>query len=336
MPDTIAEIGERALVERIRLRAGLPPPWLHIGIGDDAAVFQPDRGTLQVITSDGLVEDVHFETAWTSPGAIGYKAVAINLSDLAAMGAEPRGLLLSLSLPSTYAAADFDALVDGAIAAASDARAHLVGGNLARSRGPVVVDVTAFGSVRPRRVLTRAGGRPGDEIYVTGTLGAAAAGLMAFRRHLADRAALSPEVADCVDRYERPRARVRCGMVVGRSRSAHAAIDLSDGIAAAARQLAEASGTGVVIDGGRVPVHPGAVTWANGLGADPVRIAISGGEDYELLFAVPARRRRAFEHAIAQCRGLAVTSVGHLTKDAGAWLDLNGTREPLGSGFQHF
>jgi thiamine-monophosphate kinase len=143
---------------------------------------------------------------------------------------------------------------------------------------------------------------------------------------------LSADARQCVARYERPEARVRCGLVVARSRSATAAVDLSDGLAAGARLLAEASGTGVVVDASLIPIHAGVLTAA----ADPVRLALDGGEDYELLFAVSPRRRRAFLAAVARAGRLQVARIGQLTREPGCWLRSGEERKELGRGFQHF
>ncbi len=332
---TVADIGERALIDRLRARVGAPPAWIVAGIGDDGALVEPERGALDVVTADGLIEDVHFRRAWTTARAIGAKAVAVSFSDLAAMGARPRAVVLSLALPPALPIAEFDNLVAGVIAEAEAEGAALVGGNLARSPGPLVVDVTALGSVRRRRALRRSGGRPGDELYVTGSLGAAAAGLAMLAASAADAA---PDAAsrECLDRYHRPQARVRCGRLVAASRSASAAIDLSDGLAEAARRLSEASGTGVAIDALAVPVHPGARVWSGRMGRDAVVDAVAGGEDYELLFAVPPRRRRGFLAAVARAGGLACTPVGRLEREPGAWLVRPAGREPLPAGFAHY
>ena len=173
----VADVGERALIERIRRRIPPAPAFVIVGIGDDAAVVEPERNLLEVLTTDCQVEGVHFDQTFVGAADIGHKALAVNLSDLAAMGAAPRVALLSLVLPPALPVASVDALVDGMTALAARARISIVGGNIARSPGPLVVDVTATGSVHSRRVLTRGGARAGDDLYVTGSLGGAALGL---------------------------------------------------------------------------------------------------------------------------------------------------------------
>src|ERR1041384_3132316 len=133
MLPTVQSTGEHALIERLRCRAGAPPVWLTVGIGDDAAVMQPTRGAFDVVTADSLVEGVHFRREWTSAGAIGHKALAVNLSDLAAMGATPRVALLSLAMPVELLLSDFDALIDGFVSLGEREKVALVGGNLTRS-----------------------------------------------------------------------------------------------------------------------------------------------------------------------------------------------------------
>jgi thiamine-monophosphate kinase len=334
MPLTIQSAGEHALIERLRRRAGPPPAWVPLGIGDDAAVIQPARGAFDVVTADSLVENVHFRREWMSAGAIGHKALAVNLSDLAAMGATPRATLLSLAMPVEFPLADFDALVDAFVSLGDREKVALVGGNLTRSPGPLVVDVTLLGAARPRRLLTRSGGRPGHELYLTGSIGAAAAGLACLEADgPANREA---DAMACIARYERPEARVRCGVQVARNRAASACMDLSDGLADAAGQLASASRTGVILDAEALPIHPSACRWAAKAGVDPITFGLAGGEDYELLFSVGPRQRRAFLAAVARCHGLTVSRVGRLTAEAGQWLVRAGESQPLGKGFTHF
>jgi thiamine-monophosphate kinase len=330
----VSSVGEAALIERIRRRATGSCEWVTVGMGDDAAVLVPARGAVDVVTTDALVEGVHFRRDWTPPHAIGHKALAVNLSDLAAMGAEPRAVLLSLALPSELPLTDFDELIEGFLALSDAVRMPLVGGNITRSPGPLMMDVTAIGTAHPRRLLMRRGGQPGDEVFLTGSIGAAAAG-MGFLADSARRDGLGPVDRDCLARYERPDARLECGIQVARNRAASACVDLSDGLGDAARQIATASHTGVVLEAGQVPIHAGAAAWATRHQLDPLEFSMSGGEDYELLFAVRPRRRRAFLAVAGRCR-TSVTRIGRLTAEPGAWLERAGRLEPLVRGYSHF
>jgi len=285
----VADIGERALIELIRQRLPPAPSWIVTGVGDDAAVVEPARNTLDIFTADALVEGVHFDRRFTPPGAIGHRALAANLSDIASMGAEPRVALLSLALPGALPLQDFAAMVDGLLALAAAHRVHLVGGNITRSPGPLVIDVTVVGAAHRRRVLTRAGARAGDEVWVSGTIGSAAAGLACLE-------GVEPEhghddMALCAAAYLMPQPRVRLGVLLGRNRAATACIDLSDGLADGLTQLALSSGVGLDIDGSTIPVAAAARRWFEQRGADALLAALAGGDDYELLFTVPGRRR---------------------------------------------
>lgn len=317
---TVSEFGEHALIARIRARIPSPPPWVIVGIGDDTAVIEPERNALEVITTDALVEGVHFDLAFVGPADIGHKALAVNLSDLAAMGAAPRAALLSLMLPPAWPVAHVDSLLDGMLALAQRARIAIVGGNITRSPGPLIVDVTVTGSVHRRRILTRAGARAGDELYVTGSIGGAAAGLQALR---ADHSSTAPET----ERYLRPEPRTRFGLLLGRNRAARACIDLSDGLADGIRQMGDASGLGAVIDAHALPIEPKSVG---------LHDALSGGEDYELLFSVSPKLRRRLNGVLRLAKNLPVTRIGRLTADRAFVLDVSGKMEPLPAGFEHF
>jgi thiamine-monophosphate kinase len=335
MSMTVASLGERALIARLHARLPPSPDYVRLGIGDDAAVVEPERGMQIVITTDSLVEQVHFRRDWTAADAIGHKALAVNLSDIAAMGATPRASLLSLAIPDDLLLEDFDRLVDGYACLGAATRTPLVGGNIARSPGGLMVDVTVVGSVRPRRILRRAGARPGDELFVTGAPGMAAAGLALLSSGL-DRASLTSDELACITRHERPDPRLRLGRLVGRTSAASAAMDLSDGLADAASALAAAANAGVVIDAAAIPVHPGVAAAAARLDRSPRDLVLRGGEDYELAFAVPARRRSRFLAAARRCGNLPVTCVGRFERNSGAWLESDGTMSPLPAGFSHF
>ena len=297
-------------------------------------MVEPARGALDVVTTDTVVEGVHFDPAFVSAADAGHRTLAANLSDLAAMGAAPRAAVLSLVLPAAMTAADLDAVVEGLLALAVRHGTALVGGNVTRTPGPLVLGLTAVGAVRRRRVLTRGGGRPGDELWVTGAVGAAAAGLAALRRGAP--AASDPDLDDCIRRYRRPEPRVRIGTLLGRNRVARAAIDLSDGLADGLRQLASASGAGAVVDADAIPVHPGARRWFAGDGRDPVEAALGGGDDYELLLAAPRRNRRGLRTLARLFRGVPVTRIGELSKAPGLVLRTPDGDRPLPSGYEHF
>jgi thiamine-monophosphate kinase len=221
---------------------------------------------------------------------------------------------------------------------ASESGVTLAGGNIARSPGPLILDVTVVGSVRPRRVLTRSGGRPGDVLYVSGSIGEGAAGLQWLQSAI--RNGWSPadagELASCVHRYRRPAPRHRLGALLGRTRAASACMDLSDGLADAVTQVAAASGTGAIVRAADLPIPGAASRWFASRGEDPVAAAVAGGDDYELLFAVPPRRKGRLKTVLQQARGVPVTRIGELTAKAEIVLDRSGILEPLPSGFAHF
>ncbi len=333
---TVSDLGEHALLARLLARLPRPSAQVLVGPGDDAAVLAPVRNERLVVTTDAVVEGVHFSRASFAPADIGHKALAVNLSDLAAMAATPQWALLSLVLPGDLAVADVEALVDGLAALATRHNVSVVGGNITRTTGPLVVDVTAGGTVASRKWLTRAGAVAGDEIWVSGTIGGAAAGL----EMLSDRGSPDPRspIPDpCVAKQRTPEPRVRLGVAMGRGRAARAAMDLSDGLADAVRQVAAASGCGARVDASALPIEPGAAAWWQARGVDPVRAAVAGGEDYELLFAIPKRGGGRLRNVRRHVADPAMTRIGVFTKDpASLVVDRGGRDEPLPQGYRHF
>lgn len=337
---SVGRAGEHAVIARILTR--LPRPgWLQVPAGDDAAVAAPVPREAEVLTTDTLVEGVHFDRRFCSLTDVGHKAIAVNLSDLAAMGARPRTALLSLVLADALTLADVDALLDGVLAESAAHGLTVVGGNITRAAAPgadgrltpgtgaLVITVTATGSVPPRRVLTRAGARPGDDVYVTGTLGAGLAGLERLRQ-----APASDGPAET--RYRRPEARVRAGSLLGRNRAASACMDLSDGLADGVRQICAVSGVGMLIDSSLVPIDDALRAWCAETGADPVRLALAGGDDYELLFTT-RRTARGRLRAVRRAAGaLPITRIGTVIRDLRQCVVIDGSEEALPEGFEHF
>lgn len=330
---TVSELGERALLSRIRARLPKPNASVLVGVGDDAAVVAGIRNRRLVLTTDALVEGVHFDRRFSSPADFGHKAMSVNLSDLAAMGAEPAWALVSLALPDGTLIEDVEALVDGLVAAAGVENTLIIGGNLTRTPGPLLIDVTAVGTVQPRRVLMRDAGRPGDELYVSGTIGGAAAGLEMLRAGHIDAGSPSGPIG----RYRRPEARVKLGQSLARTRAARAAMDLSDGLADAVRQLAAASGCGAELDAAALPIDDEARQWWISRREDPVARALAGGDDYELLIAVPPRWRGRLRQAARRVARPPLTRIGALTGTPDEYvLVQEGRREPLAGGFEHW
>jgi thiamine-monophosphate kinase len=343
---TVVDLTERDLIDRIHQRLPPRPPWMLVGIGDDAAVVEPERNRVEVFTVDALVEGIHFDRAFTPPDAIGHRALAVNLSDLAAMGAAPRLALLSMALPAALPLADFDAITAGFAALAARHRLHVAGGNLTRSPGPLMIDVTVMGTVKRRQALTRSGARPGDDLYVSGMLGSARAGLQLLQSPVSPQSTdgrmtngLTTDDRRLTTAYLRPEPRVALGVHLGRNRAASACMDLSDGLSDGIVQIAEASGVGITIDAGALPIDPAARAVFTARGADPVVEALRGGDDYELLITVRPRTQRRLTEAMRRGDVL-LTRIGRCTAERG--ITVRGAQDaPLAAGalpqgFSHF
>ena len=317
---------EFRLIDRIRERTAQQREDVRLGIGDDAALLAVPAGQELAVAIDTMVEGVHFP-AGTAPADIGWKALAVNLSDLAAMGATPAWALLALTLPRPDAAF-VDGFAEGFAQLAGQYRLALVGGDT--TRGALTLSVAVHGFVPPGQALTRAGAQVGDAVLVTGTLGDAAAGL----RCLPSRMDVQATARDfLVNRLNRPTPRVAAGLAL-RGR-ASACIDVSDGLLADLGHVCTASGVGAEIDAALLPCSPAL------LGAfDEAAVrdfALTGGDDYELCFTVPAARMDEVRDDLAKL-GCGATRIGRIVADEGVrvrgadgeWL------EPARSGWDHF
>lgn len=287
-----------------------------VGPGDDCAVLRTAPGTDLCVTTDAIVEGVHFRRDWFTPGDIGHKALAVNLSDLAAMGARPRWFVCSVACTPQDLPL-IPGIARGMAALAARSGVVIAGGNFARA-DKLSLHLTAFGDVPRGKALTRAGARPGDRVYVTGTLGDAALAL-ALR-------SIDRTPGKIASRQLRPEPRLSMGLLA--RGWARAAIDLSDGLTQDLQHLAEASGVAIEIDAHQVPVSR---TFKD-LATNP-DLALTGGEDYELALCVPAARAAAFERACKQA-GEPVTPIGQARRGRGVQV-LNAPYLS-GGGFDHF
>jgi thiamine-monophosphate kinase len=308
-----------------------PVAGVLLGIGDDAAVLARPTHSL-VLSVDAAVDGVHFRADLADWATIGARAFCAALSDLAAMGAQPRAALSALILPASFADADLAELGCGQAEAAARHGCPVVGGNLARGT-ELSITTTVIGEVEGSG-LTRAGARVGDEIYVTGVLGAAALGLVLLETP----ASTHSEAAPFVSRWRRPTPRIREGRVL--VAIASAAIDVSDGLLQDLGHLCSASGVAAVIDVSTLPALPGFDELAHAHGQPPLRLALTGGEDYELVYTLPAScpAEQAEARAAAQRLGTRIgTIVAAGGSDAIVLHDAQGHVVTVpGRGYRHF
>ena len=311
---TVSELGERALIERIAQR--LPPaPEGEVWSGDDAAVLN-SPGPRLLCSTDAMVEAVDFDVSYSTAYDIGWKALAINVSDVAAMGGRPVHAVVSVGLKPQTDVVFVDDLVAGMAAAAARWGVALVGGDISRAR-ELSVTVAIIGVAPDGRAVSRTGAGVGDAICVTGALGGAAAGLLALQRRMEaapDDVALGRALTRLVSRQRRPQARVEAGQLLG-ALGATAMIDVSDGLARDLGNLLHASLVGCDVDADAVPIDDDVRVLARALSdesVDPLTLALAGGEDFELLFTIDPRVVQEIRSTLRDDE-LDVTRIGSVT-----------------------
>ncbi len=334
--------GERALTEdellaAIRRVLSGPGPGVLVGLGDDAALVETGPGDT-VLTADLLVEGVHFDRSITSARDLGYKAMVVNLSDIAAMAGSPRYALVSVALSDEVGPAWVMELYGGLRAACEEYALSLVGGDLSRG-SDVVISVSVMGEVSRGRAVLRSGATPGQRLVVTGALGASAGGLLLAReRGPASGSALVSEWGRALlEAHCRPVARVGEAQTLAQV-GATAMIDLSDGLALDLSRLCAESSVGARIELERVPVAPALIELAGVLTVDPLELALGGGEDYELLAVLDPLVVERARTKLDDRFGVPLTDIGEVTEGAGVVaVDGSGAERPLEpKGWDHF
>jgi len=310
--------GELEIIAGIRRAARGKNPAVRLGIGDDCAILRVPRGYELLVTTDFSLEGRHFRRDWHPARAVGHRTLARGLSDLAAMGAEPLAAFLSLAMPGKLAGSKWaDEFLEGLLALAKSAGVTLAGGDTAEFAGGVVADIVLTGSAPAGMALRRSGARPGDSLYVTGALGGASVFLLdASRRRQTRRD----------DPHLFPQPRIAVGKAL--RRIATACIDVSDGLSTDLSHLCAESRCGALIEASAVPVHALAASRK-----DAMRLALHGGEDYELLFTAKASTK-----VPKMIAGVAVTKIGTMVKGRSVKLvDENGKKTVLkAEGWEHF
>lgn len=326
--------GERQLIAAIRDLLGPPPEPVLCGLGDDTAIILPDQGYVLLWTIDSLVEGVHFDLAYTPLKVLGRKALAVNLSDIAAMGGEPQYALLALGWPPDRELSAALDLVRGMQEIAREYRTALVGGDTVSSPGCLSLSLTVWGRVKPDEVLRRDRARVGDLIYVTGPLGRAAAGLEMLRRGLSLPAPVQETLRQA---FLDPRPQVAAGRLLAAHHLATAAIDLSDGVASDLEQICLLSHVGAFLEAAWIPLTPEVLDLADLAGKDPLKMALQGGEDYQLLFTAPPEKAGEIQTRFGQAHLPAPTCIGRIVAGGGVKLRRGVTAWDIaGAGFDHF
>lgn len=325
----LSDLGEFGLIGRIRSTFSKTSARAPIGIGDDAAALSLSPSATLLATTDMLLEGVHFDLSTTDLYSLGWKSAAANLSDIAAMGGRPRFCLVGLGIPRTFPVRRITDLYRGLRALLDEHDTLLVGGDTCRSDSGFVISVTLLGEAPQKRIITRSHARPGDRIFVTGTLGGSAAGLELLTAEAGSR---RRSARTLIERHLRPSPRVLWGLKLAKAGCVTSMIDVSDGLSSDLGHLCEESGVGAEVHADRVPIAQ-ELRAQNGLRRAALDYALSGGEDYELLFTVPAGK-------VPKLRNLRipVTQIGEVVTGSRAVLiSADGSARPLGAtGYDHF
>lgn len=328
--------GEAEIISRIRQRARATSQVL-VGIGDDAAVLQHSAATDLIACCDLMTEGVHFRRDWAAPRLIGHKALAVTLSDVAAMGGVPRFAMISIALPHDLPAGFIEDLFEGIFELAESSGVSIIGGDTSSSVDSLFIDTSVIGECGAGRAITRKRAKVGDAIYVTGALGASALGLLMFEQgfRLENLPGSEPR-AQVLMKHLAPAPRLKVGQAIGNRRLATAMIDISDGLSTDLWHILDESECGAVIEADNIPIAGCVHLLARGDSQiEPLRLALDGGEEYELLFTSPLENQTGIAE-MSEEFGVPVTAIGRIVADKGLRLERNGSFETiLPAGYEH-
>lgn len=327
----VSDIGEFGLIDRIRARRSIQDEDLVVGIGDDCAVVR--RGpVLEVLTTDCLVSGTHYEDGWLSMEDIGWKVMAVNVSDVAAIGGLPRHALVTLFLPDDFDIKQVDDIYEGMEACGDVMGVSVIGGDIVRTGASFAVSVTLSGVCERDQLVLRSGAREGDLVVVTGTLGEPSVGM----RILSEEGP-KPVGNECVGRFRRPTPRLSEARTIIQTLQPTSMIDISDGLLSDLWHIMDASGVGALLDAESIPIGKCVLDYFQGDREEALSQAMSGGEDYELLFTVSSRHEELLAE-VGSGLGVNLTRVGEITtKGSGVRLARDGGERELGrAGFDHF
>ena len=330
---------EREIISRIKARTRGNRRVLT-GIGDDAAVISLETGSDLIACCDLVVEGVHFRTGWSSPVMLGHKALAVTLSDVAAMGAVARFAMVSIALPPSIGSEFVDDLFRGIVDLADRCNVSIIGGDTSSSPGPLFLDTSVIGECRPGRAVTRSGAKAGDIIYVTGDLGASALGLHLLEagHRLEDEPSGDASQARrrALLKHLAPEPRLKLGQATGDAGLATAMIDISDGLSTDLWHVLEESRCGAIIRAASIPIAECALSLSDiDSRIDVLSLALHGGEEYELLFTSPAKSQGELRE-LSNSMGIAITPIGEIVAGPGLQLERDERTElVLPAGYEH-
>ncbi len=339
----LSDLGEFGLIRAIQKLSFQRSPDTMIGIGDDAAVLKISHAKLLLATTDMLIEGVHFDLSFTDYYSLGWKSAAVNLSDIAAMGGVPRFCLTSLAIPPNIPVEEVKNFYKGFSALVTAHKTILVGGDTCTSKDGLVISVTVLGEAKKRAVVSRTGAKQGDRIFVTGTLGDAGVGLELLKAGVRSQktGARSKDVnselrtpnSELIKRHLRPVPRVEWGRKIARAGCASSMIDISDGLSSDLFHLCEESDTGAVLFSDKIPFSNALLKSADRLDKPPLHYALSGGEDYELLFTAPPAKMKRLA-----LLNIPATEIGTITGERELFIvNAKGGKKPLKpTGHDHF
>jgi len=328
----VRSIGEFGLIERIKKWVTPDDSSVVVGIGDDAAVVEDRPDLYRLITTDAFVEGVHFRREFATPWQIGWKAMAANLSDIAAIGGEPRWAVVSVAFSETISVEEVEELYRGMNAVCSPFGCSIVGGDTSFSPDRMLISIAVIGEVEKERLTLRNGAKIGDAICVTGELGGSEAGLQVLKEK-------GPTDEDVVRRHLEPRPRLREARTMGEVGRIHAMIDISDGLSSEIHHICRESRVGARLFAAKIPICPGAREIARKVGRSPMDYALGGGEDFELLFTLcPGEVERVRSHLLNNIRTpvAVIGEIVELRKGVVLVGEDGREREMPQSGYQHF
>jgi thiamine-monophosphate kinase len=334
-PKTLNDIGEDGVIQLIHGKglASLPPR-VRKGIGEDCAVLETDGDSLLLVTTDTLVDGIHFTAETLPPQALGWKALAVNISDIAAVGGTPHTAFLSIGIKPETEVRYVESFMAGFEAMAAETDIVLAGGDTVESPFGAVITITLLGEGNPEHLVYRSGAKNGDDIWVTGPLGDAAAGLFVL---LNKKPAELAGYESLITALQRPMPRLEIGKALGQSRLAHAMIDISDGVAKDLLHICEESGTGALLEAVSLPLSDPLKRLASLANKNPMEWALQGGEDYELLFTASPKNKDKIVSLTTKILGNPAVKIGTIDQGDGIRLETDKGKQPLGpGGYTHF